>query len=146
MASTETDSSEEVTTEAPKLQYDVKVDKLSACERHVVVTISRAEVDRYFKEAFDGVVPKADLPGFRTGKAPRKLIESRFKAEVAEQVKNSLVIESLQDITEGSHFSPLASPSSMSKSSKCLRKATSSTSSTLKCGLTSTRPSGKASS
>ncbi len=68
MASTETDSSEEVTTEAPKLQYDVKVDKLSACERHVVVTISRAEVDRYFKEAFDGVVPKADLPVFAPAK------------------------------------------------------------------------------
>ncbi len=55
-------------------------------------------------------MPKADLPGFRTGKAPRKLIESRFKNEVADQVKNSLVIESLQDITEGEHFSAISEP------------------------------------
>lgn len=110
MASTETDSSAEATLEAPKLQYDVKIDKLSACERHVIVTIGRAEIDRYYKQAFDEVVPKADLPGFRTGKAPRKLIESRFKSEVAEQVKNSLVIESLQSITEGDHFSAISEP------------------------------------
>ncbi len=110
MASTETDSSQEATLETPKLQYEVKVDKISACERHVVVTIGRAEIDRYYKQAFDEVVPKADLPGFRTGKAPRKLIESRFKSEVAEQVKNSLVIESLQDITEGDHFSAISEP------------------------------------
>ncbi len=110
MASTETDSSEETGLERAKLQYDVKVDKISACERHVVVTIGRPEIDRYFKEAFDEVVPKADLPGFRTGKAPRKLIESRFKSEVADQVKNSLVIESLQDITEGDHFSAISEP------------------------------------
>lgn len=110
MASTETDSTEETTNETPKLQYEVKVDKISACERHVVVTISRSEIDRYFKQAFDEVVPKADLPGFRTGKAPRKLIESRFKSEVADQVKNSLVIESLQDITEGDHFSAISEP------------------------------------
>lgn len=110
MASTETDSSEETTVEEPKLQYDAKVEKISACERHVVVTIARAEIDRYFKKAFDDVVPKADLPGFRTGKAPRKLIESRFKSEVADQVKNSLVIESLQSITEGDHFSAISEP------------------------------------
>ena len=110
MASTETDSTEETSLEAPKLQYDVKVDKVSACERHVVVTIGRPEIDRYYKQAFDEVVPKADLPGFRTGKAPRKLIESRFKTEVADQVKNSLVIESLQDITEGDHFSAISEP------------------------------------
>lgn len=110
MASTETDSSEETTLETPKLQYEVKIDKVSACERHVVVTIGRSEIDRYYKQAFDEVVPKADLPGFRTGKAPRKLIESRFRTEVADQVKNSLVIESLQDITEGDHFSAISEP------------------------------------
>lgn len=111
MASTELDqSSPENTTEAPKLEFDVKVENVSACERHVIVTIGRAEIDRYYKKAFDEVVPKAELPGFRAGKAPRKLIESRFRTEVAEQVKNSLVVESLQQVTEGGHFSAISEP------------------------------------
>ncbi len=45
-------STEETTLDVPKLQYEVKVDKISACERHVVVTIGRSEIDRYYKTSF----------------------------------------------------------------------------------------------
>jgi trigger factor len=107
MTSTEQDASAD---EAQKLELDVKVDAVSACERHVVVTIPRPEVDRYLKKTFDEVVPRAELPGFRAGKAPRKLIETRFKEDVTEQVKSSLVMESLQQITEGGHFSAISEP------------------------------------
>ena len=34
-------------TEKPKLSLEVKVDKPGACQRHVTVTVSRADVDRY---------------------------------------------------------------------------------------------------
>ncbi len=112
MASTELEQSNEetATPEVPPLQLDVKVTSVSACERHVVVTIPKDEVSRYVKNAFDEVVPKAELPGFRAGKAPRKLIESRFKTEVAEQVKSTLIMESLQQVTEGDHFSAISEP------------------------------------
>ncbi|MGN6136178.1 MAG: trigger factor, partial [Aureliella sp.] len=110
MASPELEQSSTESQETPKLEFDVKVEPVSACERHVVVTIPRAEVDRYFKQGFDEVVPKAELPGFRTGKAPRKLIESRFKNEVADQVKSSLIMESLQQVTDGDYFSAISEP------------------------------------
>lgn len=113
MAATDTESESEATTaEAPKkpLQIDVKVDVTSTCERHVVVNIPRAEVERYRQEAFNEVSPKAELPGFRAGKAPRKLVESRFKEQVGEQVKSSLVMDSLQQITEGDYFSAISEP------------------------------------
>ncbi|MEO8269440.1 MAG: trigger factor, partial [Aureliella sp.] len=111
MAATETES-EATTAEAPKkpLQIDVKVDVTSTCERHVVVNIPRAEVERYRQEAFNEVSPKAELPGFRAGKAPRKLVESRFKEQVGEQVKSTLVMDSLQQITEGDYFSAISEP------------------------------------
>lgn len=93
-----------------KLDFEVKVDSPSACERHVVITIPRSEVDRYRKEAFNDIVPKAQLPGFRNGKAPRKLVESQFKEQVAEQVKSSLVMDSLQQVTDAGHFSAISEP------------------------------------
>ncbi len=96
--------------EKQKLEFDVKVDSPSACERHVVITIPRTEVDRYRKEAFNDIVPKAQLPGFRNGKAPRKLVESQFKEQVAEQVKSSLVMDSLQLVTDAGHFSAISEP------------------------------------
>jgi trigger factor len=96
--------------EKKKLDFHVKVDTPSACERHVVITIPRTEVDRYQKEAFNDIVPKAQLPGFRNGKAPRKLVESQFKDQVAEQVKSSLVMDSLQLVTDAGHFSAISEP------------------------------------
>ncbi len=111
MATTdEIDTEESVGEEKPKLQFDVKVDAPSACERHVVITIPRDEVDRYRKEAFNDIVPRAQLPGFRNGKAPRKLVESQFKDQVAEQVKSSLVMDSLQLVTDAGHFSAISEP------------------------------------
>jgi len=111
MAATETESEATQAQDAKQpLQIDVQVDVTSTCERHVVVTIARAEVERYRQEAFNDVAPKAELPGFRAGKAPRKLVESRFKEQVAEQVKSSLVMDSLQQITEGDYFSAISEP------------------------------------
>ena len=75
-----------------------------------MVTIPRAELDRYFRKAYDEIAPRADLPGFRAGKIPRKRLESRFKKTVADQVKSNLVMDSLQQITEGGEFSAIAEP------------------------------------
>lgn len=93
-----------------KLDLSVKIDKPSTCQRHVVVTIPRVELDRYFRKAYNEIAPRADLPGFRPGKVPRKLLESRFKQTVSDQVKSSLVMDSLQQITEGGEFSAISEP------------------------------------
>lgn len=114
MTSTElepsSDDASTETPEAPSLELSVAVDSRSACERHVVVTIPRTEVERFRKKAIDDVVPKAELPGFRAGKAPRKLIESRFKNEVSDQVKSALIMESLERVTDGGYFSAISEP------------------------------------
>ena len=65
--------------EKQKLSLEIAVDEPSACERHVTVTISGEDVERYVSDAFDDLMPKAEVPGFRPGRAPRKLVENRFK-------------------------------------------------------------------
>jgi trigger factor len=112
MATTETETADNASplTEKPELQIGVKVETKSTCERHVVVTIGRSEVERYRRDTFADIAPRAEMPGFRAGKAPRKLIESRFKEQVADQVKSSLVMDSLQKVTEGDYFSAIGEP------------------------------------
>jgi trigger factor len=96
--------------EKPKLALDVSVTSPQACLREVVVTIARGEVDRYLKEAFDELVPDAQIPGFRNGRAPRKLVEKQFKETIHERVKGSLVMDSLGQVTEGQGFSAIGEP------------------------------------
>jgi trigger factor len=102
---------EEATEETPeKLSLDVKVSSPSACERHVTVTISQEDIHRYFDRAFSEMMPKASVPGFRAGRAPRKLIEHRFRKEVVDQVKGSLLMDSLSQVTEEQKFSAISEP------------------------------------
>ena len=79
---TNTETVETENEETKTLTLEVSVEKPSACERHVVVTISRDDIDRYFDDAFSEMMPEAAIPGFRAGHAPRKLVEKRFRPEV----------------------------------------------------------------
>lgn len=92
------------------LSLDVKVESPQACIRHVVVTIPRADVQRYMKEAYDDLVTEAQVPGFRAGRAPRKLVEKQFRHRVVEQVKGSLLMDSLSQVTEEAEFSAISEP------------------------------------
>ncbi len=96
--------------EKPPIQLDVKVESPQACLREVIVTIPQAEVTRYLKEAYDELVPEAQVPGFRAGRAPRKLVEKQFRDRVKDQVKGSLLMDSLTQVTERQDFSAISEP------------------------------------
>ena len=98
------------TEEKQPLKLKVEVKEVSACERHVTVTIPREDIDRYFQKQFDDLAPLAEVPGFRTGKAPRQLIENRFKPQVADQVKGSLIMDSLTQIGDEQDYSAISEP------------------------------------
>ena len=97
-------------TEKQKLTLSVKVDETSACERHVTVSIPRDDIERYFSDKFDDLAPKAEVPGFRAGKAPRKLVENRFREQVEDQVKGSLLMDSLAQVSDDEDFSAISEP------------------------------------
>ena len=86
--------------EKARLELKVEIDSRGACERHITVTIPREDIDRYFNEAFSEMMPSAVVPGFRSGRAPRKLVESRYRKDVADQVKGSLLVDSVSQVTE----------------------------------------------
>ena len=94
----------------PKLSLEVKIDEPSACERHITVTVSRGDIDRYLDDAYEELVPKAEVPGFRIGRAPRKLVETRFKKEIADQVKGSVLMDAMTQVNENHDFSAISEP------------------------------------
>ncbi|WP_233200386.1 trigger factor [Blastopirellula marina] len=100
----------EQTEEPKKLSLEVKVESPSSCQRHVTVTVSHDDVERYFDKAFDDMAPTAAVPGFRPGHAPRKLVEKRFRKEVANQVKGSLLMDSMAQASDEQNFSAISEP------------------------------------
>ncbi len=95
---------------AQKLHLEVAIDSRSACERHITVTVAREDIDRYFDSEFSELMPKAQVPGFRPGRAPRKLIEAKFRKDVADRVKMNLLMDSLAQIHEDHDLSAISEP------------------------------------
>jgi len=114
MTDTDTKVLDEATDDAADkpipLNLEIKVAEPSACERHVTVTVPREDINRYYDEAFAELLPKAELPGFRPGKAPRRLVESRFKDQVADQVKGKLLMDSMSEVNEKQSFTAISEP------------------------------------
>lgn len=96
--------------EAQKLNLDVDVAAPSPCERRIAVKISRDDIDRYLDNAYGELMPTAAVPGFRTGRAPRKLVEQRFKDDVVQQVKGTLLMDSLSQVSDEQDFAAISEP------------------------------------
>jgi trigger factor len=93
-----------------RLDIAVEVKEVGACERHVVVTVSASDIEKYKDEAYSDLMPKAQIPGFRIGRAPRKLVESRFKSDIVDQVKGSLIMDAMSQVTDEQEFSAISEP------------------------------------
>ncbi len=76
----------------------------------MTVTIPREDIERYYDKAFSEMMGTAAVPGFRPGRAPRKLIEHRFRKDVADQVKGSLLMDSMAQITDDEKFAAISEP------------------------------------
>ena len=96
--------------EVTPLTLDVDIQPRSACERHVTVKVSRDDIQRYFDKEYSELVTSAQVPGFRPGHAPRKLVERRFHKEVAERVKSNLLMDSITQVSEEKDLSAISEP------------------------------------
>ncbi|MFM8705569.1 MAG: trigger factor [Planctomycetia bacterium] len=92
------------------LKLDIAVDKLSACERRVRVSIPREDIDRYRDEAIGEMMPAALLPGFRPGRAPRRLVSSRFKSELSDPIRSKLLADAMTQVSDQEKLSPISEP------------------------------------
>jgi trigger factor len=92
------------------LKLDIAIDKISACERRVRVSIPREDIDRYRDDALGEMMPAAQLPGFRPGRAPRRLVSSRFKSELSDQIRSKLLADAMTQVSDQQKLSPISEP------------------------------------
>jgi len=101
------------TEEAPsKLRQDVEIKDIGPCRKHIKVSVHREDIDSRIDDHITKLVLEdhAMVPGFRPGKAPRVVVERRYKKEVHEQVRAEVLMASLEQIAEDYDVAPLAPP------------------------------------
>jgi trigger factor len=90
------------------LQVEIKA--VGPCRKHVRVTVPRSDLDHFRDEALREVADTAAVPGFRPGHVPRKLLERRFKKEIDDQVRQRVLLGSLEQMAEENAIDPINEP------------------------------------
>jgi trigger factor len=115
-ATPESETPAEAAVAAPdgpiKLPQQVEITDAGPCKKHVKVTVERTAIDARMDEKFTELASTtpAHVPGFRPGKAPRRIIERKFQKEVAGDVKTEVLMASLEQLAEENTLSPLSPP------------------------------------
>ncbi|MAT14867.1 MAG: trigger factor [Planctomyces sp.] len=109
-AEEETTPTEGAVAEKPKLNLDVKIDNSGPCRKHISVKIKREDIDSAINDTVREFAGSASVPGFRVGHVPADLVRKRFKTELTDQVKQRLLVESLEQISAENEFDPINEP------------------------------------
>ncbi|MHC5112013.1 MAG: trigger factor [Planctomycetota bacterium] len=98
--------------EMAKLKEAISVEKeeIGCLRLKVAVTVPRAHLDEQLNEQFDELRREANIPGFRRGHAPMKLVEKRFASDVGDQLKGQLVSKAFLAASEKEEFETLGDP------------------------------------
>ena len=109
-----TDSDQEEGTqesEQPRTEKNtVTVEEVGPCKKKVIVEIPEETIQGMTDEQYQDLRRETVLPGFRKGRAPRRLLEKRFGKEAGEQVKLKVLSESSEAAIKGQELDILTEP------------------------------------
>lgn len=104
-------SEQETTEESPeRMDLSVTIESSGPCRKHIRVTIPREAIDDVLQTSVDELMDSAEVPGFRSGHVPEALIRKRFKSELSEQVKQKVLMQSLEQISAEESLEPINEP------------------------------------
>jgi len=89
-----------------KVTVEVKED----CVRVLDVEVPADEVNAEIEKLFEETGRMAQVPGFRPGRVPRKVLEKRFGKRVREQAIDSAVAQSYEDALKSEGLPAIADP------------------------------------
>ena len=93
-----------------KMRLDVSIEDVGPCKKHVRISVPRDAIDETYDDLVTDYAQKAEVPGFRVGHVPSDLVRKRFKNELNEQVKQRVLMASLEQLGDESDLDPINEP------------------------------------
>ena len=89
---------------------NVTIEDAGPCKKVLKFEIPKETVETEFEKKTLEVCNTVELPGFRKGRAPRKLIEKRFGSQIKDEVKQTIVSDCYQKTVEEHKLNPVGNP------------------------------------
>lgn len=98
---------DEQTTES---KNTVTIKDAGPCKKKVTIEIPEESIKAAADDKYEQLRKEAVLPGFRRGRAPRRLLEKRFGKETSEQIKLKLLAEASESALKDNNIDSLNEP------------------------------------
>ncbi len=92
------------------LKNTVAIEQAGPCKKKVVIEIPEDAIKNAGDKQYDDLRRESIVPGFRKGRAPRRLLEKRFGKEVSEQVKLKLLADASDSAIKDNKLDVLRDP------------------------------------
>jgi len=92
------------------LKSTVTIEEAGPCKKRVSVEIQQELIKNATDEQYNSLHKEAMVPGFRKGRAPRRLLEKRFGKETIEQVKLKLLADASDSAIKDNNLDILHEP------------------------------------
>lgn len=92
------------------LDFSVEVVEAGPACKKITITIPETAIASRLKAMMTNYQKNATLPGFRPGRAPARLVEQKFGANVREELKGQLVSESYQKALADQKLDVISNP------------------------------------
>ncbi|MBM4018950.1 MAG: trigger factor [Planctomycetes bacterium] len=89
---------------------DVKVETVAPCKKRLSISFSADEVKAKMDERFGELEREAQVPGFRPGRAPRRLVEKRFRDAVRDETRAKLISEAFDKALQEQKLQVIGEP------------------------------------
>ena len=101
-------ATEEKQSTAPK--NTVTIEEAGPCKKKVSIEIPEETIKSAVDKEYGTLSKEALVPGFRKGRAPRRLLEKRFGKDTTEQVKLKLLAEASESALKDNELQTLGEP------------------------------------
>ena len=88
----------------------VTIEDAGPCKKKVIIEIPEESIKTAIDEQYETLRKEAEVPGFRKGRAPRRLLEKRFGKETSEQIKLKLLADASDYALKNNELDALRDP------------------------------------
>jgi trigger factor len=96
--------------ESPELKDIVTIEEAGPCKKKVTIEIVQEKIKKATDKQYEELSKEALVPGFRKGRAPRRLLEKRFGKETTEQIKLTLLADASKSAIEDNKLQTIGEP------------------------------------
>lgn len=86
----------------------IQLEEAGPCRRRLRIELEAEKVRSEYESTLKNYAQYARIPGFRPGRAPRNLVESRFKKDILQEVQDRLIPNSYREAIKQENLRPVA--------------------------------------